>query len=116
MNEPDVIVGLVVTPEKLSADTDLYIHGTVRNTGSVELNTQLYLSRFLVNDQAYAAWQLIIGNGIGDPREFALPPNERVEFERILPAFSLLPEPGRYKLVLEVLGVRSPAVTVERLL
>jgi hypothetical protein len=105
-------VDLSVTPTRVSDDTPLDIRGAVRNLGASEVDTQVFASNLLVNGEPSETW-LWSMNGLHDEREWALPPGERVEFRRILPA-SVLSGSGRYELVLVVQGIRSQPVIVER--
>lgn len=106
-------VELTVTPTRVSNDTGLDIRGAVRNVGQSEVDTEVWGSTLLVNEEPSETWSWAIANGLRDEREFALAPGKRYEFGRTLPPSSLFRKPGQYELVLEVRGCRSLAVSVE---
>jgi hypothetical protein len=107
-------VELTVTPTRVSNDTVLDIRGAVRNVAQSEVDTEVWASTLLVNEEPSETWSWAIANGFRDEREFALAPGERYEFRRTLPSSSLLREPGQHELMLEVRGSRSPGVSIER--
>ena len=107
-------VELTVMPTRVSNDAVLDIRGTVGNVGQSEVDTEVWASTLLVNEEPSETWSWAIANGLRDEREFALAPGERYEFRRTLPSSSLFRKPGQYELVLEVGGSRSPVVSVER--
>jgi hypothetical protein len=113
MSAPILEVELSVDPASVSERSQLDIRGAVRNRGALDIDTRIYASDLVVNGAPSRSWSRAIANGISDEREFALPPGERVQFRRLLPASSVLPGPGRYELVLSVHGVQSAPVTVE---
>jgi hypothetical protein len=113
MSVPTLAVELAIDPVVVSEHSEFDIRGAVRNLGSRDLDTRVYASALLVNGEPSGTWSLAIMNGLRDEWEFALPPGQRVEFRRLLPASSLLRGPGRYELILDVGGVRSAPVTVE---
>ena len=111
-----ISVTLTVNPAEAHAGTQLDIRGTVSNLGDSVIDTRAWVSVLLVDGSPCQTWALAIANGLRDPRESALPPQQRVELRRVLPAATVLP-PGRgtHVLILEVLGTRSPAVSVKQL-
>ena len=113
MNLASLSVRLTVEPSCLGKNSEVRIRGEVRNVGSVVTPARSESSLLLINGEPAANWPLAIGNGMRDPREFALPPGEQIEFQRTLPASSLFQRPGKQEMVLVVEGVPSPAVTIE---
>lgn len=109
-----LIVELDASPACALFDSRLEIRGTVHNITAAVIDTDIIRSTLLVNGAASDGWSWAIANGLRDGREFALPPGEKVEFRRTFPSSSILPGPGRYELVLLVLGIRSTPVTIER--
>lgn len=107
-------VKLAVTPASASADSLLDIRGTVRNLGLSTIDTQIWTSRLLVDGKPSEDWAWAISNGLRDEREFALTPDDLIEFRRTLPASVVLSGPGRHELMLEVSGVLSAPVAVEQ--
>jgi hypothetical protein len=107
-------VELTVTPTRVSNDAVLDVRGAVRNVGQSEVDTEVWASTLLVNEEPSGTWAWAIANGFRDEREFALAPGERYAFGRMLPSSSLFRKPGEYELVLEVGGSRSLVVSVER--
>jgi len=107
-------VELTVLPVSDVFSALLDIRGVVKNVGSATIDTEVWQSILLVNGEPSDVWGLAIANGLRDPREFALPPGDTVEFRRSFPSASILQKVGRYELVLQVRGVCSPAVTIER--
>jgi hypothetical protein len=105
-------IELKIMPVHLSEGDSLTITGVVENTGTSTIDTQIWQSKLLIDSAKVELWSLAIANGLRDEREFALPPGERVEFSRVLPA-SILPGSGRHELILEVQGIQSTPVTVE---
>jgi hypothetical protein len=93
---------------------ELAVWGAVNNRGKKVVDTELYASQLLVDGETSQTWSWAIGNGTRDEREFALEPLQTVEFSRLLPASSLLPDVGRHELVLVVRGCSSPVTVVER--
>lgn len=85
----------------------------MRNLGSEPVDTKIGASRLLVDGNPSQSWGFAIANGLRDERESALPAGERVEFRRRLPAEAVLPDPGRYRLMLVVRENRSDPVAVE---
>ena len=113
MSQTAIAVELSVEPAKVTGGAELDIRGAVRNLGTEVVDTRVHASRLLVNGEPSDTWSWAIANGIRDERELALPPGEQVRFQRKLPASSVLRRPGRYELVLDVLGVKSNPVMVE---
>jgi hypothetical protein len=108
-------VDLSVTPTRVTAEDTLDIEGAVHNRGPETVDPQVAASRLLVDGEPADVWGMAIANGLGDEREAGLPPGERVAFRRELPAGSVVPGPGRHRLVLVVRGTRSGPVVVERI-
>jgi hypothetical protein len=113
MNAPALSVRLAVEPAHPAQNSGLEVRGTVHNVSGSAIPARSESSLLLINDEPAANWPLAIGNGMRDPREFALPPGEQIEFQRTLPASSLFQRPGKQEMVLVVEGVPSPAVTIE---
>jgi hypothetical protein len=113
VSTPMLVVRLFVEPATVSGDSELSIRGDVLNSGVAEVDTRTHASVLLVDGEPAENWPLAIGNGIRDARELALPPGERIEFERRLPASSVLRRQGSHELILMVEGFRSPAVTIQ---
>ncbi|MGB0122497.1 MAG: hypothetical protein WA419_22075 [Silvibacterium sp.] len=113
MSTPSLAVRLLVEPARISQNSELNIRGDVRNTGDAVVDTRIYASVLLVDGKPSENWPLAIGNGIGDERASALPPGERIEFHRTLPASSVLRQRGLHEVVLIVEGVCSPPATVQ---
>jgi hypothetical protein len=114
MISPALAVRLFVKPARVSAVSELEIRGDVRNLSDAVIDTRVSASVLLVDGEPAENWPLAIGNGIRDERELALPPGEQIEFQRNLPASSVLRGQGQHELILVVRDVRSPAVTIER--
>jgi hypothetical protein len=111
VNSPSIQVDVTPIPDRIAAPSDpVRIRAGVTNVGTDTIDTQLYRSALLIDEQPSFGWGLAIGNGAREPLEVELPPGQHVDVDRILT--DLVREPGEYTLVLEVQGVRSAPSTL----
>jgi hypothetical protein len=102
---------LSTTPDRIGPGEELTIALAAVNEGSETVDPGVRVSQLLIDGRPSMTWSMAIGNGLGDAREHALPPGERVQASRRFGS-ALFGSPGEHELVAEAAGVRSNPTTV----